>query len=227
MEKPRKDYTDHKFKHLTVLSCTGKQKNNGCYIWLAKCECGNITEVDTNAIKVEDKASCGCKRAKNWLGEEQNNFKVIARDKKSSNRQSRWIAQCKCGNVFTIRADTLTKKSQKGCGCDHEGKDGADNPAWRGGTTINTRKGKAHAKWVRSVLEEDNFSCQKCGCYGGNNKFNAHHLKSYSKHKDIRWEIDNGVTLCVNCHINFHKTYGYNDFTPENYFEYIKQEKIA
>jgi hypothetical protein len=227
MGRPRRDYTGHKFNHFTVLDCTMKQGNKGNYIWRAECDCGNTVEVSTQTIRAEDKNSCGCLRAKNWIGEKQNNFTVIAKVDNSKNRQSRWLAECKCGNQFIIRDDTLKKKSQIGCGCEHPNKIGELNPAWKGGTTVNTRKGVAHAKWVKEVLERDGFTCQRCGAYGGNNKLNAHHLNSYSKHKDIRWNVDNGATLCMGCHVEFHKTYGYFDFTPEDYYKYTKKEKVA
>jgi 5-methylcytosine-specific restriction endonuclease McrA len=57
----------------------------------------------------------------------------------------------------------------------------------------------------RNVLYRDNY---KCVCCGKKNPLEVHHLYSYDKHKELVYEITNGVTLCKNCHANFHNLYG-------------------
>lgn len=46
------------FGRLTVVD-NAPNKNNKTY-WLCKCECGNITKVDTGALKSGNTKSCGC-----------------------------------------------------------------------------------------------------------------------------------------------------------------------
>lgn len=60
-----------------------------------------------------------------------------------------------------------------------------------------------YAAWRDSVYRRDNFTCQMCLKHGGD--INAHHIKSYSKHKGLRYKIENGITLCTNCHRAVHK----------------------
>lgn len=67
--------------------------------------------------------------------------------------------------------------------------------------------------WRKSVYEKDDFACQKCGKKGG--KLNAHHKNGYNLDKENRLNVDNGITLCEPCHIEFHKTYGYGLNTEE------------
>lgn len=43
---------------LTALDCTGKQHENGCYLWNVSCSCGNTVEYTTKQFK--DNISCGC-----------------------------------------------------------------------------------------------------------------------------------------------------------------------
>jgi hypothetical protein len=58
--------------------------------------------------------------------------------------------------------------------------------------------------WRNSVYRRDKFTCQNCNKIGG--KLNAHHIKPWAKFPDDRFNISNGVTLCVNCHKEIHKS---------------------
>ena|SRR5699024_622190 len=71
-------------------------------------------------------------------------------------------------------------------------------------------------KWRRLIFDRDDYTCQHCKKSGG--KLNAHHLNSWDKHPDDRFEITNGVTLCETCHRNFHKEFGYGS-NDESQFE--------
>jgi 5-methylcytosine-specific restriction endonuclease McrA len=71
----------------------------------------------------------------------------------------------------------------------------------RGGITpINKliRTSFAYLNWRKSVFERDNYTCQMCGNRGG--KLNADHIKPFSIYLDLRFDLDNGRTLCVDCH---------------------------
>ena len=78
---------------------------------------------------------------------------------------------------------------------------------WKGGitdTNIKIRNSKKYKYWRESVFQRDGYICQKCFEYGG--KLNAHHIKMFSTHKELRFDINNGITLCKKCHIEVHKT---------------------
>ena len=57
--------------------------------------------------------------------------------------------------------------------------------------------------WRNAVFERDNYTCQVCGARGV--KVNAHHRKQYAFFPELRYDPDNGVTLCVPCHKAVHR----------------------
>ncbi|GHV51288.1 hypothetical protein FACS1894216_05050 [Synergistales bacterium] len=60
--------------------------------------------------------------------------------------------------------------------------------------------------WRRRVLRRDNYTCVKCGKIGG--ELNAHHIERFRNNVNCRTDINNGITLCVDCHKQIHKEEG-------------------
>ncbi|TSC75491.1 MAG: hypothetical protein G01um101430_333 [Parcubacteria group bacterium Gr01-1014_30] len=50
------------------------------------------------------------------------------------------------------------------------------------------------------MLERDNYTCQGCGI-NDSRVLTVDHIRNKSLHKDVIYEISNGVTLCANCHL--------------------------
>lgn len=67
----------------------------------------------------------------------------------------------------------------------------------------NGRNSSEYAQWRKKVFERDGYTCQMCGVKGG--VLNAHHIKKYSEFPNLRYDLDNGVTLCKGCHRKVHK----------------------
>lgn len=84
---------------------------------------------------------------------------------------------------------------------------GYNSPNWRGGKSSESvllRSSIKNKQWRNSVFERDDFTCQICGDSGGGN-LNAHHVKEWAKYPELRFNLDNGITLCKDCHVNIHK----------------------
>jgi len=72
---------------------------------------------------------------------------------------------------------------------------------WKGGNSKGYKTGyysREYKIWRISVFERDQFRCQVCGIVG--KYLTAHHIKSFAKFPKLRLELDNGITLCEDCH---------------------------
>lgn len=72
---------------------------------------------------------------------------------------------------------------------------------WRGGVTTKNqsiRHSFEYKLWRQAVFERDNYTCIWCRQKGG--KLNADHIKPFAFYPELRFAIDNGRTLCIDCH---------------------------
>lgn len=87
-------------------------------------------------------------------------------------------------------------------------KTGIKNPLWKGGVTSEhskIRRTSQYKRWRKAVYERDLWICQICEKHCEVKDIIAHHLKSFIEYPDLRYSIDNGITLCRRCHLIFHK----------------------
>lgn len=85
------------------------------------------------------------------------------------------------------------------------------------------RIGTEYTNFIKRVLARDNYTCQCCGKHKSelNCSLVVHHLDSYNWCKDKRTDDNNGITLCENCHGNFHNIYGNGYNTKEQFEEWF------
>lgn len=83
---------------------------------------------------------------------------------------------------------------------------GSNHWLWKGGNSSERKKiitSLEYTKWRRSVFERDDYTCVWCGARNGNGKYialQADHIKPFCDYPDLRFNLDNGRTLCVPCH---------------------------
>lgn len=78
---------------------------------------------------------------------------------------------------------------------------GIDISEWRDFASSETQRIKRSLKykqWRRDVFERDNWTCRDCRVRGG--VLHAHHIKPKSIYPELMFDVDNGLTLCRECH---------------------------
>jgi len=98
-------------------------------------------------------------------------------------------------------------------------KKGKNNPAYIDGKNKerNLKRDQDRAtieykNFVRAVFIRGNNTCQMCGAkrkrkkngIGKNNNLTVHHIKHWKTHPKLRYEISNGIVLCIKCHYKIH-----------------------
>lgn len=130
-------------------------------------------------------------------------------------------------NKGTAKPKVKVTKEQwiKNLSLSHIGKmKGELNHRWKGGITPIHNKIRASVEyklWVNAVYSKDNFTCQKTGIRGG--KLVAHHILNFSSSPELRFAIDNGVTLSKEAHEEFHKIYGKRNNTRSQLEEFLNK----
>ena len=79
---------------------------------------------------------------------------------------------------------------------------GPKNFNWKGCILSEVRKLRNSRKyqiWRKAVFERDDYTCQICLIRGG--ELNADHIKKFSDFLELRFSVDNGMTLCKPCHL--------------------------
>lgn len=65
------------------------------------------------------------------------------------------------------------------------------------------RRTVEYRQWRDAVYERDGYTCQHCGDARGGN-LQAHHVKPFADHPELRFDVANGLTLCRDCHEKVH-----------------------
>ena len=107
---------------------------------------------------------------------------------------------------------------------------GIDHPYYNGNQSEDhqQRTNSDYRNWRSLVYERDKYTCQCCGKIGV--KLNSHHIYSFASYPKLRFDINNGITLCEECHSfvidgGFHNLYGNRDATPQQLEEYINTKR--
>jgi hypothetical protein len=175
--------------------------------------CSRICQNRSQAIEKKEKAELKKKLSWNfrWVKIKKLKKKYYCKCGSEIYRKSKSCKQCKtkpkveikckvCLKIFAVNYSQRTKKT-----CSNEcfklSHKKEFNPSWKGGITPENKKIRAseeYKKWRISVFERDSYCCVFCGQKGG--ILHADHIKQFAFYKDLRLDINNGRTLCKECH---------------------------
>jgi len=83
---------------------------------------------------------------------------------------------------------------------------GDKSPSWKGNLPNRDKRSlNEYREWRFSVFKRDAFLCQRCFI---KRDVEAHHIKNWKDNELLRHEISNGITLCKQCHAQFHSHFG-------------------
>lgn len=84
---------------------------------------------------------------------------------------------------------------------------GPKNPRWKGGIYpehLKIRHSPEMKRWREAIFERDNFTCVLCKRKrkpGDRVILHADHIKRFAEYPELRFNLDNGRTLCKECHL--------------------------
>ena len=70
----------------------------------------------------------------------------------------------------------------------------------------NTNRPYVSQKFIKQVLETDEYACQKCG--NNHIRLHVHHVIGATRHPEFANDLDNCITLCEDCHNEVHNQIG-------------------
>lgn len=93
---------------------------------------------------------------------------------------------------------------------------GKDHWNWQGGISEKNhriRNSREYKDWRMKVFQRDRFSCVICGYRSVKKRdIRADHIKPFCNYPKLRFDVDNGRTLCLKCDLKF----GWNCFRENN-----------
>ena len=223
------------YGNLTIiedLGLLGKQKRR--YV-LVKCKCEKQNKVTVDDLKYTDRKYCSKKcnfryeDLTHMIGKKVG-FLTVIEEKMPIQMPRIFICKCDCGKVVEKRYTCLKNKRTSFCKHNCKKKRGENTSRWNPELTweerIQGRDYFEYNEWREKVYIRDFFTCQCCKKRGGVNLV-AHHKDGYNWCIEKRINVHNGVTLCEECHDDFHKEYGFGDNTEEQYITWLNSKKVS
>lgn len=216
---------------IEIIEITNRKNKDKKILVIAKCYCGKTFETEQRNILNGRTKSCGCSRIKNYANQRFGMITVIEKtDKRCKfNKSVIWKCRCDCGNELELSVSQFKHPQRHSCGCDKTNIINAcksragEKHHWYNEEIPDLERKKRRRTYKYSLVlktyKRDNYTCCKCNKH--TTSLCAHHLDGYHWCKEKRFDLDNLVTLCINCHKLFHKKYGNNNNTKKQFLEFM------
>lgn len=129
------------------------------------------------------------------------------RTRGSRNTQSRKVSLC-CKQCGKVRLVSPSYSGRKFCSiaCRSAFNTGSNNHSWKGGITAEHAKFFSSAEWgvaCSHVWARERGKCQRCVIHSKRGH-HVHHIKPWSKFRELGLCHENLALLCVECHCFVH-----------------------
>lgn len=170
----------------TCRKCYISNKNKLAKYIQRNCEyCGRIFHTHEGQLKVGQGKYCS---------------RSCARKGSPTRKREREFIKCfQCGSEVERHISEIKKRKgdKDFCSskCWYEYNQRENHQNWQGGQS--ERMAPGYSGWRRKVLKRDRGFCRLCH---STTKIEVHHIKKFSQYPEIRWEVNNGISLCEDCH---------------------------
>lgn len=79
-------------------------------------------------------------------------------------------------------------------------------------------------EWSKKIRKRDNYTCANCG-KTNKTSAQAHHIFPQSRFPELACEEGNGITLCPDCHTDYHQRYQGSE-NPYNFTRWLNEFKL-
>ncbi len=184
-----------KYGYLTPLRYVGRK--SGKAYFECKCDCGNTKEIQGNHVARGRIKSCGCK-----IGE------LLKQNRKPSEKQRQAVIKENKARALPpveITCKNCGEKKKKVQKFRHHVF--CDDKCYNEYRRVNAKEHDSiyktwqYREWRERVFKRDGYKCRRCG---SDYRICPHHVYGKTAYPEKIYEINNGVTLCRECHFNAH-----------------------
>jgi len=219
------DLTGQRFGRLVIVGQASREKYQKPR-WQGLCDCGNYHVASSGDIRSGAVRSCGClnnearseRKSAKLEGEKFGRLTVVKRVG-STKDGVLWECVCTCGVVKIITTHMLRSGHVNSCGCLSRE---LNSGRFRAPRYVRDEcKLEDHMVWRQYIFERDNYTCVDCGKRGRH--LQAHHIIMRSECDELKFDYNNGVTLCVPCHVKIRR---HEADHAERFFRYVFRDEI-
>lgn len=197
-----KDMVGVKNNRLTGIS-PSFQDGKGQWHWLFACDCGKEKIVNAVNVRNGNTQSCGCAIKGHFPSKEAREKMRIAKLGRKQTKEH--IEKTRKSNLKTRSASgyisPLVGRQSPLKGLKRPDLSGENNARWvadRSKLVVSEKKhlDSKYRIWMREVKNRDGWKCRIANgdCSG---RLEAHHILPWRSHPELRYQINNGITLCV------------------------------
>ena len=179
-------------------------------------------------LEIKEKLRYSFDFVQDYIKENREGYTLLTKKDEYIDGTTKLKIKCDIGHIFHMSFRSIKQNDYYCSKCGIEARSGKKHWNWKGGISplrslLMSRA--IYKKWRLSVLKRDDYKCQICSL---GHDLEVHHLESFSRNKELRYNIDNGITLCKYCHNpqykgSFHNIYGNINFNTKKFNEYLER----